>query len=93
MFWTIPALCVESWIEHFNENSKREGYDACLDYGILSRVFSPFLFLYYLILQLLSILQTFSGIAKFVNQENSPNIPEYLMLCGFAVTLGLKEKY
>ena len=93
MFWTIPTLCVESWLEQFNENSKREeGFDACLYYGILTKMFSPFFFLFYLVLQLLSIIQAFSGIAKFVNQDSTIDIPEYLTLLGYMLSLGLERK-
>ena len=90
MFWTLPTLCVESWIENFNENSKREeDFDVCLNYRILSKIFSSFFFLFYLIWQLMSIIQAFSGIAKVVNQEHSPELPEYLMLFGFLIPFGL----
>ena len=93
MFWTVSTICVESWIEEFNKNTKRDDFDACSHYEILSQAFSPFFFLFYLILQLLSIIQTFLGIAKFIHQENSTDLTVYLLFCGYAVTLGLKENY
>ena len=87
IFWTVPTLCAESWIEKFNEIIKKKDFDACLYYEKLSKIFSIFFFLFYLILQLLSIVMIFSSIAKFVHQE-SVGISEYLLLSGYLTAIG-----
>ena len=87
MFWTIPAMCVQCWIEKFNQNCKtHQVLYTCRYYQKLSAAFSYFLFLFYFILQLLSIMHIFMSISKFVQKETS--FPEYVMFSGFMLSLG-----
>ena len=88
LFFTLPALCVQSWIEKFNKDSTNEDFDAFLHYKQLSEGLSTFLFLFYSIVQFLSIIVIFSSIAKFVNQDSKIDIDEYLMFCGYMIGFG-----
>ena len=90
IFWTFPALCVESWIEKYNQDLQREEsvFESYQRYKQLSRVFSSFLFLFYLVLQLLIIVMVFASIMKFVNQETAVDLPEYLMFGGYMLAIG-----
>ena len=65
LFWTIPALCVQFWIEKFKENCKTQpALFSYRSYQKLSSGFSYFFLLFYLVLQLLSIINIFLSIAK-----------------------------
>ena len=87
MFWTIPAMCVQCWIEKFNQDcNTHQVLYTCRYYQKLSAAFSYFLFLFYFILQLLSIMHIFLSISKFVQKETS--FPEYVMFSGFMLSLG-----
>ena len=91
IFWSVPILCVQSWIEKFNEDSrKEEEIDVFFHYQSLSKVFSNFLLWFYSILQFISIVITFSSLAKFVNPVTSIDLTEYLMFAGFMIALGEK---
>ena len=90
LFWTLPTLCAESWIEKFIKDSEKErDYDACLHYEQLSTVLSPFLMLFYTLLQWLSIIISFASIVKLVNQDSADvDFTEYLMLLGYILAVG-----
>ena len=89
LFFTLPALCVQSWIEKFNKDlTTNEDFDAFLHYKQLSEVFSTFFLMFYSILQFLSIVVIFSSIAKFVNQDSEIDIDEYLLFCGYMLGFG-----
>ena len=88
LFWTIPALCAQCWLEKFNEDCKTQPVlNTCRYYKKLSAAFSLFMFLFYLILQILSINYIFLSITKFVQKE-AINFPEYLTFSGFMLSLG-----
>ena len=89
MFWTIPVLCVQCWIEKFNEDCKtQQVLYTCRYYQKLSRAFSPFFFFFYLILQITSINYIFLSITKFVQKDVTINLSEYLTFSGFMLSLG-----
>ena len=87
LFFNIPTLCVEIWLENFNEYCKEDDFDACLHYGNLSKVFSTFFFLFYSILQYLSIIVIFSSIVKFISGETLTT-PTYIRFIGNILALG-----
>ena len=88
MFWAIPLLLVQCWIEKFNEDCKtQQVLSTCRYYQKLSAAFSHFFFLIYLILQIISINHLFLSITKFVEKETI-NFPEYLTFSGFMLSLG-----
>ena len=87
MFWTVPALCLQCWIEKFNEDSKtQQVLYTCQYYQKLHGAFSYFLLLLYVILQILSIVHLFTSIANSLKNES--NFPGYLMFSGFVISLG-----
>ena len=89
IFWMIPLLLVQCWIDKFNEDSKTQPVlYICQYYQKLSAAFSYFLFLIYLIIQIISINNIFLSITKFVQKEETINVPEYLTFSGFMISLG-----
>ena len=81
-------MCVESWIEKFIKDSEKEkNYDVCLHYEQLSTVFSPFLMLFYTLLQWLTIITSFASIFKLVNQDSTEST-EYFFFFGYALVIG-----
>ena len=88
LFWTLPALCVECWVEKFiRDAEKARADDVCLHYEQLSTVFSPFLLLFYTLLQWMVIILSFASIVKLVNQD-SADFNEYLIFFGYIVAVG-----
>ena len=89
-FFTIPTLCVLTWIENFNEDCKEDDYDACLHYEKLSEVFSTFLFLFYSFLQFLIIIVIFSSMVKFIS-EDSLTIYTLIRFTGNSLAIGKRS--
>ena len=88
LFWILPTLCVEAWVEKFIKDTEKDpDYDACLHYEQLSTVFSPFLMLFYSLLQWMGIIISFASIVKIVNPEPA-DFNEYLTFFGYAIALG-----
>ena len=90
IFWTLPSLCVQSWIEKFNQEiqKKKEDFDASLYYDKFSKAFSTFFFLFYFLLQVISIVIIFSGITKFIYKDSVIDAAEYLLFSGYMLALG-----